>query len=69
MLVRDIEEIGKLLRDKRKRMALTQSELAAVCGTGVRFISELENGKPTLEIGKVLHVIEMLGIDITLEDR
>lgn len=69
MLVSNIEEIGKIVRAKRKKMSLTQSDLAAVCGTGLRFISELENGKQTLEIGKVLNVIQMLGININLEDR
>ena len=58
------EEIGKLVYDTRKSLCLTQKTLAMTCGTGVRFIIELEQGKPTCQISKVLKVLHMLGIKI-----
>lgn len=58
----DVKTIGKIVRKKRKELGLTQVYLAALSNTGVRFISELENGKPTLELGKVLHVLKVLNI-------
>jgi HTH-type transcriptional regulator/antitoxin HipB len=60
------ESIGALIRQTRKAQKLTQAQLALVCGTGTRFIIELEKGKPTCEFAKVLKVIQMLGITIKL---
>lgn len=63
------EEIGKLVRAHRKAQSATQAEFASLCGVGVRFISELENGKPTMELGKVLHVLQCLGLELTIQTR
>jgi y4mF family transcriptional regulator len=62
-----VEEIGKTIRRVRKSQGLTQSELAMTANTAVRFISDLENGKVTCEIGKALQVIQCLGIKIRLD--
>lgn len=56
------EELGGLVKKERKSMGLTQAELALASGTGMRFISDLENGKPTCQIGKTLTVLKTLGI-------
>jgi y4mF family transcriptional regulator len=61
-----VEEIGKKIRMVRKAQGLTQSELAMTANTAVRFISDLENGKTTCEIGKALQVIRCLGIQLKL---
>ena len=61
-----VDEIGKRVRQIRKAQGLTQSELAMTAHTATRFISDLENGKPTCEIGKALQVIQCLGIRIEL---
>lgn len=61
-----VKEIGKQIRELRKSQGLTQHELALTANTAVRFISELENGKVTCEIGKALQVIQCLGIRIEL---
>jgi HTH-type transcriptional regulator/antitoxin HipB len=58
------QDIGKLVRDTRKRLGVTQKDLALTSGTGLRFVIELEKGKPTCEIGKALTVIQTLGIRI-----
>ena len=60
------EEIGKLVRESRKRLGVTQRDLALTSGTGLRFIIELEKGKETCQIGKVLTVLQTLGIKLTL---
>ncbi|MGM0593010.1 MAG: helix-turn-helix transcriptional regulator [Pseudomonadota bacterium] len=64
-----VEAIGKLVRAHRKSQAATQTELASLCGVGVRFISDLENGKPTMELGKVLHVLQCLGLEVSIQPR
>lgn len=61
-----IEAIGKAIREARKAQGLTQGELALTANTATRFISDLENGKATCEIGKALQVIASLGIQIEL---
>lgn len=60
------EELGKMIKRQRKAMGLTQAELALTSGTGMRFISDLENGKPTCQIGKTLTVLRTLGLRLTL---
>ena len=58
--------IGALIRKNRKALGLTQRDLALSCGTGHRFIVDLEKGKPSCEFAKVLNVIQTLGIEIQL---
>ena len=53
----DTEALGRQIRAARKTMGLSQSEVAEVAGCSQRFVSELERGKKTAEIGKVLAVI------------
>ena len=57
-------QIGKLIRDTRKSIGVTQKDLALTSGTGIRFIIDLENGKETCEIGKALSILNTLGIKI-----
>ncbi|MGA9128177.1 MAG: type II toxin-antitoxin system Y4mF family antitoxin [Terracidiphilus sp.] len=59
-------EIGQIVREGRKRLGVTQKDLALTSGTGLRFIIELEKGKETCQIGKVLTVLQTLGIKIAL---
>lgn len=61
-----VATIGEVVRSTRKSMKLTQPELALTSGTGLRFIVDLENGKPTCQIGKVLQVVNALGISVEL---
>jgi len=63
------EELGRCVRARRKEQDATQAEFAALCGVGVRFISDLENGKPTMELGKVLQVIKCLGLELSIRPR
>lgn len=61
-----IEKLGHIVKQARKEQGLTQEQLAATTGVGVRFIRELEKGKESCHIGKALTVASMLGIDITI---
>jgi y4mF family transcriptional regulator len=67
--VKTVETLGKMVRQKRKESKLTQEEVAGLSDVGTRFLSELENGKKSLEIGKVLSVLHSLGIDLFLQNR
>ena len=60
-------EIGDIVRTTRKAAGLRQDELAGAAGVGLRFIVDLEAGKPTAQIGKTLQVLAALGcsLDIT----
>jgi len=62
--ITNAKQIGNLVRNKRKELGITQAYLAAVANTGVRFISDLENGKPTVELEKTLHVLRVLNIKL-----
>jgi HTH-type transcriptional regulator/antitoxin HipB len=61
------KDLGKLVRNTRRKAKLTQSQLAAASATGERFIRELEKGKPTAQLEKALLVVQMLGIKIEAE--
>ena len=54
-------DIAKIVRTARKAQGLRQDELAGAAGVGVRFIVDLEAGKPTAQLGKALQVLEALG--------
>ena len=62
MIVQDVAQLGEAIRRARKAQGLTQQELALTANTAPRFISDLENGKETCQIGKALHVAHSLGI-------
>jgi len=64
--IRSPADIGVLVRTARKEQNLRQDELAGVAGVGLRFIVDLEAGKPTAQIGKVLHVLQTLGCSIDI---
>jgi y4mF family transcriptional regulator len=64
MRIANSEQLGTVIRQRRKQLKITQKELAMTCGTGLRFIVDLEKGKPTCQIGKTLQVIQALGLVI-----
>ena len=65
----DTADLGRLIRGERERQHMTQTELADVSGVGITYLSQLENGKETAEIGKALNVLTMLGLDLYAERR
>lgn len=60
------QSLGAALRAARKRLRLTQPELALAAGVGVRFVVELEAGKPTVRLAQVLRVVDALGGTLVL---
>jgi HTH-type transcriptional regulator/antitoxin HipB len=61
------QEFGTLLRNTRAAQGLRQDQLAAAAGVGVRFLIELEAGKPTAQLGKALKVVDALGCRLRIE--
>ena len=59
-------EIGDIVRAARKAAGLRQDELAGASGVGLRFIVDLEAGKPTAQIGKTLQVLAALGCSLEI---
>jgi y4mF family transcriptional regulator len=65
--VTSVKTLGIVVKEQRKRFKLTQKSLAGLVGVGNRFIVDLERGKETIEFGKTLQVLKMLGISISCE--
>jgi HTH-type transcriptional regulator / antitoxin HipB len=63
------EQLGSYIRKTRKKLKLTQRDVALASGTGLRFISDLENGKATCRVGIVLKVLANLGIRIQVAPK
>ena len=65
----NVKEIGGLVRQARKKQGFTQKEAAGYLNVGVRFLSELENGKPTTQTGKVIELLAQLGYELVIIPR
>ena len=63
LVARTSADLGALIRDRRKRLGLTQLDLAGLANSGNRFIVEVENGKPTVQLQKVLDLVQLLGLE------
>ncbi|MEZ6014951.1 MAG: type II toxin-antitoxin system Y4mF family antitoxin [Planctomycetota bacterium] len=59
--------LGRAVRVRRRRLGLRQLVLADLAGVGVAFVYDLEHGKPTLRLDKVLAVLAVLGLGLALE--
>ena len=64
--IQDCAALGRKVRELRRAQKVTQAQLAGLANTGIRFISDLENGKETCHIGKMLRVLETLGVDMLI---
>ena len=67
--ITDAASFGAALRRRRKALHYTQADLAEYTGFSVSFLSDLERGKPTAELGKALLLANLLGLDVTVEAR
>jgi y4mF family transcriptional regulator len=61
-----VDEIGAVVRRTRLAHGLRQDQLAAAAGVGIRFVVELERGKPTVRLAKALEVLHALGCRVTV---
>jgi y4mF family transcriptional regulator len=64
--IRNSRDLGLVIRQERKSIGVTQKQLAMTAGVGLRFLIELERGKPTAQMEGVFKVLQALGIEISL---
>ena len=64
MAIRTAEQLGAVIRARRKQLRITQKEVAMTCGTGLRYIVDLEKGKPSCQVGKALLILHSLGLAV-----
>ena len=69
MKITDTVSLGALIRKRRKELGYTQMFISDFTGFSMSFISDLERGKPTAEIGKTLYLISILGLDVEISAR
>ena len=69
MIVSTAKEFGAAIRARRTELGMTQAALAEFTGFSVSFLSDLENGKETAELGKALYLVNLLGLDMELRKR
>lgn len=67
MNITDTKKLGAYIKNVRKEQHLTQADLAIAANVGVRFLVDMENGKETAQIGKVINVCRALGITIDVK--
>ena len=68
-MIRSAAELGAEIRRKRKELGYTQSFLAEYAGISTSFLSDLENGKETIQINKLMKVVGLLGMDLYVASR
>lgn len=66
VVVRTIRDIGLIARDQRKFLGWTQQDLAERIGSQKKWVVEFEAGKPTLEAGRMMLAINILGLEFNL---
>ena len=69
MKITNSDSFGKAVRKRRKQLGYTQKYISEFMGISVSFLSDLENGKKTIELEKALAVASILGLDIELNER
>jgi y4mF family transcriptional regulator len=67
--ISDSQSLGVLIRAERKTQGLTQEQLAALSGVGIRFVRELELGKESCRLGLTLAVMKTLGLRVNVSSR
>lgn len=68
MKIQDAQSIGQAIRQQRRLLKVTQKDLAMTSGTGLRFIIDLEKGKPTCQLGKAIEIVKVLGLKLEICD-
>jgi len=67
--IKSTKDLGDVVRAFRTSQSLTQADILGLANTGNRFIVELENGKPTVQLQKVLDVLDVLGLEIVVQKK
>ncbi len=68
MNIQDAQSLGQAIRQQRRRLKVTQRDLAMTSGTGLRFIIDLEKGEPTCQLGKALEIVQALGLKLEISE-
>lgn len=69
LVARSSVDLGTVIRERRKQLALTQLDLAGLSNSGNRFIVEVENGKPSVQLQKVLDLVDLLGLELVVRAK
>ena len=69
MKINNAADFGKAIKERRKKLGYTQKYISEFTGLSISFLSDLENGKSTIEIGKALELAKLLGFNINLDER
>ncbi|MCR5082923.1 MAG: helix-turn-helix domain-containing protein [Parasporobacterium sp.] len=69
MKIHDAKAFGQIIKERRKELGYTQKDVYEASGISTSFISDLENGKATIELGKAIFLANLLGVDIDLNKR
>ena len=67
MKLKNSKQLGKLAKIVRQAQSLDQSTLGLLSGNGITFMSQFENGKETVELGRVLKLLDELGIELLID--
>lgn len=67
--IESVAELGRVIREHRKDRGLTLETISGLANVGPRFLSELERGKETAEVGKVLKTLRVLGLELSVRPR
>ena len=69
MIINNTTDFGAVIRKRRKELGYTQRYISEFTGYSISFISDLENGKSTAELGKTIYLANMLGLDVSVDAR
>ncbi|MCD9122296.1 helix-turn-helix transcriptional regulator [Cupriavidus sp. UGS-1] len=69
VVIRNSAQLGAVIRQRREQFELKQTDLAGLGGTGNRFIVDLERGKPTVQLQKVIDLMDLLGLDVVVKPK
>jgi len=67
MKLKNTKQLGQIAKIVRQAQSLDQSTAGLLSGDGLTFISQFENGKETVEIGRVLNLLDQLGIELSID--
>lgn len=68
-VVRTSADLGAAVRLQRQHLGLKQDDVAGLGNTGTRFVGDLENGKPTIQLQKALDLLELLGLEVVVQAK
>ena len=67
--LREADQFGEAIRVFRKRRGLTQQQVANMAGCSLMYVSNLERGKTSAELGKALKILDVLDVEVSFSDR